>query len=147
MSNLNMSRLPWEPMAPSGLITEGFAREVFPGACAEPDDEAGAIATAMKVFEDGLARLLKAGPTADPTPAALEDVTGLLTAIAEQTSLMALRAVTKAARDGASGRGYTVAAADMRDLAGQMSRATETLVSQVGVIQAAAERRAKSSAA
>ena len=144
MSNRNMSLRSWEAVAPSagdrnrdGSCVPGAGR----------DAEAGAIAAAMQVFEDGLARLFTAGPTAKLAAGAREDVTGLLAAIAEQTSLLALRAATKAARDGASGRGYTVAAADMRDLAGQMSRATETLVSQVGLIQADAARRVRHSAA
>lgn len=109
-----------------------------------PCDEAGAIEAAVQVFEAGLVRLWAAdaatgcgpGPSAPPT----DDVTGLLAAIAGQTSLMALRASIAAARGGEAGCGFAAAAAEVKDLAGQMARATDRIVSQVGLIQAAAER-------
>ncbi|WP_331311883.1 hypothetical protein [Methylobacterium oryzae] len=41
---------------------------------------------------------------------------------------------------GGDGLGFAAAAAEVRDLAGQMARATDTIVAQVGQIQAAAER-------
>ena len=146
MSNLN----PSVPVLGSGacsarIVATDHGRDVSVAAGAGACDASGAVAAAMQVFEAGLARLITAG-TADPRPGAAEDVTGLLAAIAGQTSLMALRASIEAARDGAAGRGYTAAAADVRSLAGQMSRATETLVSQVGLIQAAAERAQEAAA-
>jgi methyl-accepting chemotaxis protein len=106
-------------------------------------EEAAAIAEAVRVFEDGLSHLHAVGTRAAdqaPNGAADEDVTGLLAAIAGQTGLLALRASIAAARDGEAGRGYAAAAAEVKDLAGQMARATDTLVSQVGRIQAAAQR-------
>ncbi|MBP1182338.1 methyl-accepting chemotaxis protein [Methylobacterium sp. PvR107] len=106
-------------------------------------DEAAAIAEAVRVFEDGLSRLHALGTRAAdqaPNVKADADVTGLLAAIAGQTGLLALRASIAAARDGEAGSGYAAAAAEVKDLAGQMARATDTLVSQVGRIQAAAQR-------
>jgi hypothetical protein len=103
-------------------------------------DEAGAIAAAMQVFEDGLIRLCGREAAPDPSLRAgvVEDATGLLAGIAGQTSLMALRASIEIARDGGAGRSFAVAAAEVRDLAGQMARATDTIVAQVDRIQAAA---------
>lgn len=106
------------------------------------EDVAGAIADAVRVFEDGLAHLRKLGAPGVNREEAETDVTGLLAAIAGQTSLMALRASLETARRGEAGGGFTAAAGEVRDLAGQMARATDTLVSQVGQIQALAERRA-----
>ena len=140
MSNLNLSRSAFESGMPSaGVVAtdRGWGGTVT--AHTDACDEAGAVAAAMRVFEEGLSRLIRSG-SADPEPGAVEDVAGLLAAIASQTSQMALRASIQATRSGAAGHGYTAAAADVRNLAGQMSRATETLVSQVGLIQAAAER-------
>lgn len=113
------------------------------GADREPRDEAGAIAAAVRVFEDGLAGLRAGALIADDAAsaaAAADAATGLLAGIAGQTSLMALRAAIEAGRDGGEGRGFAAAAAEVRDLAGQMARATDTIVAQVGQIQAAAER-------
>ncbi|WP_457104776.1 methyl-accepting chemotaxis protein [Methylobacterium sp. P5_C11] len=111
---------------------------------AEPlHTEDRAIAAAMQVFEDGLCRLrTSATITADSAPrgTAADEATGLLASIAGQTSLMALRAAIESARDGGAGRSFAAAAAEVRDLAGQMARATDTIVAQVGLIQAATER-------
>lgn len=108
----------------------------------EAGGQAEAVAAAMRVFEDGLVRLraVEAGAAPAHDLSAGEDVSGLLAAIAGQTGLMALRASIAAARDGEAGRGFAAAAAEVKDLAGQIARATDTLVSQVGRIQAAAQR-------
>ena len=140
MSNLNLSLSAFESGAPAaGFVATdrgwGGSVAVRTDVC----DEAAAVDAAMRVFEEGLTRLMRRG-TADPAPDSAEDVAGMLAAIASKTSRMALRASIEAARSGAAGRGYTAAAADVRHLAGQMSRATETLVSQIGLVQAAAER-------
>ncbi|MGH1569732.1 methyl-accepting chemotaxis protein [Methylobacterium sp. P31] len=107
-------------------------------------DEAGAIEAAVQVFEAGLVRMraVEAETVDQPGTSApqTDDVTGLLAAIAGQTSLMALRASLAAARSGEAGRGFAAAAAEVKDLAGQMARATDRVVSQVGLIQAAAAR-------
>ena len=134
MSNVNVSTRP-DGRAAAELCGTG-PRD----GATSPDD---AIAAAMRVFEDGLIRLRAVEAAAvdpDQAMAAGEDVTGLLAAIAGQTGLLALRASIAAARDGEAGRGYAAAAAEVKDLAGQMARATDTLVSQVGRIQAAAQR-------
>ncbi|WP_331308687.1 methyl-accepting chemotaxis protein [Methylobacterium oryzae] len=92
--------------------------------------------------EDGLIGLRARATVADDAASAAADAdaaTGLLAGIAGQTSLMALRAAIEAARGG-DGLGFAAAAAEVRDLAGQMARATDTIVAQVGQIQAAAER-------
>lgn len=153
MSKLNVSMRPCGPgvIGPSGPAVGVAATENRPEGClsdavparAESGEEAGAIAAAMQVFEEGLTRLRHHTTGA----AGGEDVTGLLAAVAGQTSLMALRASIQAARNGETGRGFAAAAAEVKDLAGQMARATDTLVSQVGLIQAATERARDAAAA
>lgn len=142
MSNLNVSERPAGPEttdrsegAAAGRQSALRHRELGDHA-----DEARAIAAAVQVFEDGLMRLAVGATGARPSQLAADEATGLLAGIAGQTSLMALRAAIEAARDGGEGRSFAAAAAEVRDLAGQMARATETIVAQVGLIQAAAER-------
>ena len=158
MSKLNVSMRPCGAIGPSGPAVGAAATENRPEGCLsdavpalpESGEEAGAIAAAMRVFEEGLTRLrhhTTGAAAPDPGAAGGEDVTGLLAAIAGQTSLMALRASIQAARSGGTGRGFAAAAAEVRDLAGQMARATDTLVSQVGLVQAATERARDAAAA
>jgi methyl-accepting chemotaxis protein len=143
MSNLNVSTRPDGRTASEFCGTTPFETATMERGPEEAGAQAEAVAAAMRVFEDGLVRL-RAVETAAAAPAhdmsAGEDVTGLLAAIAGQTGLMALRASIAAARDGEAGRGFAAAAAEVKDLAGQMARATDTLVSQVGRIQAAAQQ-------
>jgi methyl-accepting chemotaxis protein len=65
------------------------------------------------------------------------EVVGLIRAIAAQTNLLALNATIEAARAGDSGRGFAVVASEVKSLAGQTSKATEEIASQVGAIQSA----------
>jgi methyl-accepting chemotaxis protein len=65
------------------------------------------------------------------------EVVGLIQAIAGQTNLLALNATIEAARAGAAGKGFAVVASEVKSLAGQTSKATEEIASQVGAIQSA----------
>ena len=67
------------------------------------------------------------------------EVVELINEIADKTNLLALNATIEAARAGDAGKGFTVVASEVKNLANQTAKATDEIGNQIGGIQGATQ--------
>lgn len=75
--------------------------------------------------------------TLSDTAKSIESILELIRDVAGQTNLLALNATIEAARAGDAGRGFAVVAQEVKSLANQTAKATDSIASKIAAIQAA----------
>ncbi len=95
-------------------------------------EEAATMAgKASRDAETAVARVAELSAAADD----IGNVVGIISTIASQTNLLALNATIEAARAGDAGRGFAVVATEVKQLASETGRATQTISGQIAGIQ------------
>jgi len=67
----------------------------------------------------------------------IEAIIDLITTVASQTNLLALNATIEAARAGNAGRGFSIVASEVKNLAGQTERAAQDITGRIASVQSA----------
>ena len=93
---------------------------------------AGVASEAVVVAQETSGIVGKLGESSDE----IGNIIKVINSIAEQTNLLALNATIEAARAGAAGKGFAVVAGEVKELAQETAKATETIGQRVEMIQA-----------
>ncbi len=142
------NRLMAQQVAASSNAAERAAEDVAAMASAALDVQTLAVDSGKQVEEaraasqrtaGELARAEETMKTLGAAAGRIEQVIKLIGAIAEQTSLLALNATIEAARAGEAGRGFSVVAAEVKELAHRTGLATKEVGAQIHGIQRAVQ--------
>ncbi len=107
---------------------------------ASVDEISRQVHEATRIADDAVAQAGRTDARINELSAAagrIGDVIKLITAIAEQTNLLALNATIEAARAGEAGRGFAVVASEVKSLANQTAKATDDIGNQIAGMQTA----------
>ncbi len=97
-------------------------------------ESAGVVGTAAELVQRSNEQIREFSTAAE----AIGQVVNVIQDIAEQTNLLALNATIEAARAGNAGRGFSVVASEVKELASQTSTATEDIRTRISAIQVTA---------
>ncbi|MEQ1831698.1 MAG: methyl-accepting chemotaxis protein [Candidatus Eisenbacteria bacterium] len=99
---------------------------------AQNTNEAVAVAgTAVRLAGEANATVRQLGESSEQ----IDNVIRVISSIAEQTNILALNAEIEAARAGDAGKGFSVVANEVKDLAKETARATEDIARRVSAIR------------
>lgn len=99
---------------------------------------ASSAAMARHVTEEGAKKSVDANRLVDSLQKAsmeIEKITTTISDISDQTKLLALNATIEAARAGDAGKGFTVVANEIKDLARQTAQSTHEIAGKVAIMQ------------
>ena len=142
-----MSRSTHDATSQTAHSTEAFGRvnQAFQMVASAAEEMSASVSEIARHVAEAARVATEAGQKAESVNAKIGDLdrssreiskaTEVVTAIAEQTNLLALNATIEAARAGEAGKGFAVVASEVKELAKQTSNATEDIRRMVGAIQ------------
>lgn len=112
-----------------------IAARSFAGAFTQIDHEVAGTSAAARAINDH-ARIAREAVTLSQMRAAeIEQIVGVIAAVAQQTNLLALNATIEAARAGQNGSGFAVVAAEVKSLATRTGASTNDVRHQIEAVQ------------